>query len=67
MNDKLIQIGGKSYKQCEVVMLPTEKASKILRTPTGLQYSDIPMIKREHLSPQHLYILSSEEIKEGED
>ena len=44
----------------------TKKASKILRTPTGLQSSDIPMIKRKHLSPQHIYILSSEEIKEGE-
>ena len=66
MKDEIIMKDGKPHKIVEVVMLPTEKASKILRTPTGLQYSDIPMIKREHLSPQHLYILSSEEIKEDD-
>ena len=66
MKDEIIMKDGKPHKIAEVVMLPTEKASKILRTPTGLQYSDIPMIKREHLSPQHLYILSSEEIKEDD-
>lgn len=66
MNEnKLTVIGSKSYQQCEVVMLPTEKASNLfLGSKTNKIYiepiGDIGI-------PQHLYILSSEEIKEGED
>ena len=51
MNEnKLTEINSKFYQKCEVIMLPTEKASKLYL----------------HGLKQHLYILSSEEIKEGD-
>lgn len=73
MNDKLIQIGGKSYKQCEIIMLATEKAQKNALCLTAssklilLDGKDWETVNNvAGFRPQHLYILSSEEIKEGE-
>lgn len=73
MNDKLIQIDGKSYKECEVVMLPTNDQTQIAKGHDNNRfiYADKPMSdtqnNRAGYMNQHLYILSSEEIKEGED
>jgi len=73
MNDKLIQIGGKSYKQCEIIMLATEKAqlnalcltaSSKLILLDGKDWETVNNVAG--FRPQHLYILSSEEIKEGD-
>lgn len=77
MNDKLIQIGGKSYKECEVVMLSTEKATtgmivksfnKTFEIITNKNFDDKcqEVLNKSSKNPQHLYILSSEEIKEGD-
>jgi hypothetical protein len=68
MKDELIQISGKAYQKCKVVMLPTEKASK-LYIAGGILFNYEK--EREdgigNCQNQHLYILSDEEIKEGED
>lgn len=65
MNKGIIQIGDKSYKKCKVVMLPTEKATKLfidtVYNKGTLKYG-IPLDGIY----QHLYILSDEEIKEGD-
>lgn len=67
MKDELIQIGGKSYKKCDVVMLPTEKASPILLTQGKLYYTpDNQEPPKNSAKNQHLYILSDENIKENE-
>lgn len=77
MKDELIQIGGKSYKQCEVVMLPTEKATtgmivkssnKTFEIITNKNFDDKcqEVLNKSSKNPQHLYILSDEEIKEGD-
>lgn len=67
MNDKLIQIGGKSYKECEVVMLPVAKSKLVLVEPREILYLNQNEKERNEFSkPQHIYILSSEEIKEGD-
>lgn len=73
MNEQVIQIGGKSYKQCEIIMLATEKAqlnalcltaSSKLILLDGKDWETVNNVAG--FRPQHLYILSSEEIKEGE-
>lgn len=73
MNEQVIQIGGKSYKQCDVVMLPTEKASKITFLENKLMHSgNVNWQSKQHDWEegdginQNLYILSDEEIKEGD-
>lgn len=72
MNDKVIQIGGKAYQKCEVVMLPTNDQTQIAKAHKSnyLIYADKPMSdtqnNRAGYTNQHLYILSSEEIKEGD-
>jgi len=57
-------------KKCQVVMLSTEKASKIVlqgyKGLGGLLFSNNQYIKSSNYQPQHLYILSDEEIKEGD-
>jgi len=76
MNDKLIQIGGKSYKECEVVMLPTKEQRWKIGNEHDDRYEFYSFVDKKLYSRQsnaynwslsHLYILSSEEIKEGED
>ena len=73
MNDKLIQIGGKSYKECEIIMLATEKAqlnalcltaSSKLILLDGKDWETVNNVAG--FRPQQLDILASEEIKEGE-
>lgn len=71
MKNSLIHIGDKAYKECDVIMLPA-KESKIhlhkFDTEDRLTYSisDIESIAKFKSIPQHLYILSDEEIKEGD-
>ena len=76
MNDKLIQIGGKSYKECEVVMLSTKEQRWKIGNEHDDRYEFYSFVDKKLYSRQsnaynwslsHLYILSSEEIKEGED
>lgn len=76
MKDEIIQIDGKFYKQCEVVMFPTERnipcKNSIIKSnitnklnifdPYGIGFLN----KDKNQVMQHLYILSSEEIKEGD-
>jgi len=67
---KTIEINDKHYTECDVVMLPTDKYSSIVRSTS--KYGGL--FKSEYYSPmknmgdsyQHLYILSNEEIKEGD-
>ena len=72
MNDKLTVIGSKFYQQCEVIMLPTEKASLLFMNniQKGLFLVGGKGILAKHRignsTNQHLYILSDEEIKEGD-
>lgn len=72
MNKGLIQVDGKFYKECKVVMLPTEKAingciladqvmNKLRVNIKGGDYQYSP----KNFIPQHLYIISDEEIKKG--
>lgn len=61
-NEKVMQLGGKTYIKAKVVMLATEKESKINDTNQGLLYNN-PYYIGEF---QHLYFLSEEEIKEGD-
>jgi len=102
MNDKIIQIGGKSYEKCSIVMLSTEekitfnhtnteiescsslennlkelKKGNVTRNPfkvpitiiengkmiNSLERCDFPSKEDKFY---HLYILSDEEIKEGD-
>lgn len=76
MNDKLIMKDGKPHKIADVVMLPTEKdipcKNSIIKSnitnklnifdPYGIGFLN----KDKNQVMQHLYILSSEEIKEGD-
>lgn len=67
MND-LISKENKFYKEHSVVMLPTEKASKLILDNNGkgdlvLWHKPITPITA---IPQHLYFLSDEEIKVGD-
>lgn len=73
MNKGIIHIGDKSYKKCKVIMLPTEKATagciladqvmhKLRINIKGEDYQYSP----KNFIPQHLYILSNEEIKKGD-
>ena len=51
-------------KQVDVVMLPTEKASKIWLKESTLSYNDD--LSSLGFIPQHLYFLSDDKIKEGD-
>lgn len=77
MNKGLIQVDGKFYKQCKVVMLPTKKAIRNGIAELPLSGRRLVFLNKEvifnnaisdtkRFKPQHLYILSDEEIKEGD-
>lgn len=70
-----VQVDGKFYEKCPVVMLPTEKASNhcITKSMTSgkLFYNDTEKMARLHsinegATIQHLYFTTDEEIKEGD-
>lgn len=70
MSQSLIQIDGKFYEKCKVVMLPTENASNIVKRivpdESIIYYKNSVDNTETFHNPQHLYILSDEEIKEGD-
>lgn len=80
MNKGIIQVEGKFYKKCKVVMLPAEKATKgglfvykeNVSFDNGVKANkgDLGIYAFEcvstHYQPQHLYILSDEPIKEDD-
>jgi hypothetical protein len=55
-------------KQVDVVMLPTEKASRILLSKRDgeICFSSVETKEDSTFKPQHLYFLSDDEIKEGD-
>ena len=74
MNEQVIQIGGKSYKQCDIVMLLTKEQRWKIGNEHDDRYEFYSFVDKKLYSRQsnahnwslsHLYILSSEEIKEG--
>lgn len=68
MKNSLIHIGDKAYKECDVVMLPTKERTNILKNidKALLYVPTIESINNSRCEWQHLYILSDEEIKEGD-
>lgn len=75
MKNKVHQIDGKFYKECEVVMLSTEKASNIgvcikdmsdIKIGTIEYFGSSMFMSLEYWQPQHLYITSNDEIKDGD-
>jgi len=54
------------FKKCKVVMLPTNEKAKILFTGNYINYNHLGYNKCKDLHNQHLYILSDDEIKEGD-
>jgi hypothetical protein len=54
------------FKKSKVVMLPTEKASKIYKGYNGKLYIDPVLKSYGTVDRFHLYFLSDEEIKEGD-
>ncbi len=69
--NKLKEINGKFYQDAEVVMLATEKASIILSESNILVWDKstecLGGYKKDCVfTPQHLYFLSNEKIKEGD-
>jgi N-acetylmuramoyl-L-alanine amidase len=64
---KTIQINNKHYQEFDVVMLPTDKSSKlVLNNKKELWFNTDISCKSGLAHPQHLYILSNDEIKEGD-
>jgi hypothetical protein len=67
---KTVQINNKPYQECDVVMLPTDKADGcLLKGFKTLQYYPKEFFTQEYLKSsnrksEHLYILSNDEIKE---
>lgn len=69
MSHSLAKIDGKFYKKCKVVMLPTEKKSiigGIVKRSVDNKLVLHTDVTQWHGINQHLYILSDEEIKEGD-
>lgn len=66
MNNENIVIGGKSYKKCKVIMLPSDKSNLYKHLLGSLRFSKNEKTDSDIIKPQHLYIVSSEEIKEGD-
>jgi len=66
---KAIEINGKYYLECHIVMTPTEKSDSILSKnilTNNIKYASILCDESLGSVSQHLYILSDEEIKEGD-
>lgn len=57
-----------NFKKCKVVMLPTKETSSIIKwtSKNVLEYSKNPFFISKEQVPQHLYIISDDEIKEGD-
>lgn len=67
MKNEVIQVDGKFYKKCQVVMLPTEKASNLfIGNISGQLNYHKDKVKDKTTSNQHLYFLSDEKIEKGD-
>lgn len=69
MSQLIKEIRGKYYQECEVVMLASKKPSLLYIQEDETLYFNISNTKMhlsEHFKPQHFYIVSNEEIKEGD-
>lgn len=64
--NNLKEINGQYYKECNVVMLPTKDKSYIWWNGFKLKDTMPPEIMINGNEFQHLYIISNEEIKEGD-
>ena len=62
---QLIEINGRYYQEAEVVMIATDKRTRIDKIRNSLRYSIYLIPSNAFSEFQHLYILSDEEIKEG--
>lgn len=68
----LIQKDGKYYEECDNVMLPTDKATRVFLSNIDNKIllmneaRTIPFNQNNTLTGQHLYITSNEEIEEGD-
>ena len=63
---QLIETDGRYYQEAEVVMLTTDKRTRIDKIRNSLRYSIYLIPSNAFSEFQHLYILSNEEIKEGD-
>lgn len=67
MKEGITYIGGKAYKKCKVVMLPTKNAAYIHKNyKTKILIYEEVACGRNDSDHQHLYIISDEEIKAGD-
>lgn len=57
-----------TFKKCSVVMLPTNKKARIHQHPEGMMYQSVDdfIQASQAYKSFHLYILSDDEIKEGD-
>ena len=63
---QLIEIEGRYYQEAEVVMIATDKRTRIDKIRNSLRYSIYLIPSNAFSEFQHLYIISNEEIKEGD-
>ena len=66
MKPQLKEINGRYYQEAEVVMLATDKRTRIDKIRNSLRYSIYLIPSNAFSEFQHLYIISNEEIKEGD-
>lgn len=62
MKQDLIQVDGKFYKKCKIVMLPVLNKGSIYKRASGKLF----ITNRTYVGNQHLYILSDDEIMIGD-
>ena len=63
---QLKEIEGRYYQEAEVVMIATDKRTRIDKIRNSLRYSIYLIPSNAFSEFQHLYIISNEEIKEGD-
>jgi len=66
MTNSLVQIGDKSYKECQVVMLPHSNIDTQITMYLPEKELSTNLDRLQHHTNQHLYILSDEELKNGD-
>ena len=64
--DTLIEKEGRYLKECNVVILPTEDMTNIVKTPHLKYHKAEDIFYEKTMKYQHLYITSDDEIKESD-
>jgi len=66
---KILEINNKHYQECDVVMLPclTQVENTLCFIGNVFRFQEGLITPGGNIKPQHLYILSNEEIKKGVD